>query len=356
MFSYKSSSFFDVAFDFSETGYEETRIKLKSMCNDNKLNKIDCGNFYTLSFINPNPSFTQRGCVTFKNIVGDARALHLDPTNANATHQVASQTNCLEMVDPGKVPENGISIYEYDRTQGPICAMVAPAGLAFRNYLHQGGQTTTQQVDTFQEFHQFLKDKMNTQTPLWSTRNGYMMFSNKNQLIKINTLLATSDNFRREARSKIQVGIQENVGIVDSHSNSKQKHLANQVYCSGLPISYNDLPSNMWDGLGELVLEAVYENTLLSAVVNNFRNKKNMPVYLTMIGGGVFGMKHIQIKRAIVRACNIVAMKGYTLDVRLVHFGNFVPEYMNMSTRYPFQIQDAKSVWDNKDWVAMYTI
>ena len=41
----------------------------------------------------------------------------------NALFQVASQFNLLEMINPNITPEMGIDRYEFDRTQGPICAM-----------------------------------------------------------------------------------------------------------------------------------------------------------------------------------------------------------------------------------------
>ncbi|KNC84078.1 hypothetical protein SARC_03706 [Sphaeroforma arctica JP610] len=58
-----------------------------------------------------------------------------DPKQSkDAVVQVASQFNLLEMADPDTTPTNGISIYYYDRTQGPVCAMQTPYGTLFRNY------------------------------------------------------------------------------------------------------------------------------------------------------------------------------------------------------------------------------
>ena len=52
---------------------------------------------------------------------GDVSAMIADPSNHGATFQVASQFNCLEFVGPDVVPEDGITGYEYDCTQGPAC-------------------------------------------------------------------------------------------------------------------------------------------------------------------------------------------------------------------------------------------
>ena len=44
--------------------------------------------------------------------------LILDPANAGAVFQAASQFNALEMTGPGVSPRRGIAIYINDSTQG----------------------------------------------------------------------------------------------------------------------------------------------------------------------------------------------------------------------------------------------
>src|ERR1700736_491423 len=50
--------------------------------------------------------------------VGNVQSLHEDVSNAGSLFQVASQFNLLEMVSPSVTPEQGVGIYENDRTQG----------------------------------------------------------------------------------------------------------------------------------------------------------------------------------------------------------------------------------------------
>lgn len=51
----------------------------------------------------------------------------MKPSNAGAVFQVASQFNCLEMVGPGSRPEDGVTIYSKDHTQGkPVILMSRP--------------------------------------------------------------------------------------------------------------------------------------------------------------------------------------------------------------------------------------
>ena len=52
-----------------------------------------------------------------------------------ALFQAASQFNCLEFASPHAVPEQGVTIYEDDGTQGPACALACAAGTVYRNYL-----------------------------------------------------------------------------------------------------------------------------------------------------------------------------------------------------------------------------
>lgn len=87
--------------------------------------------------------------------VGDVTDLHRDADNAGALFQVASQFNLLEMVSPRVTPEHGVDGYEFDRTQGPACAIAAGAGTIFRNYFAPVngavGQSAANQIDCLAE-------------------------------------------------------------------------------------------------------------------------------------------------------------------------------------------------------------
>jgi len=54
----------------------------------------------------------------FMSIAGNAASLHA--AHPNSVNMVASQFNCLEMVGPGERPEDGITQYYRDKTQGYI--------------------------------------------------------------------------------------------------------------------------------------------------------------------------------------------------------------------------------------------
>ena len=92
-----------------------------------------------------------RGRIRVRNVVGEAGALHADPGNAGALFQVASQFNLLEMVSPGVSPEEGVTRYACDHTQGPACAIAAGAATVYRNYFAmvdgKEGQEADRQID-----------------------------------------------------------------------------------------------------------------------------------------------------------------------------------------------------------------
>ena len=66
--------------------------------------------------------------------VGDAASLH--EKYPFSTIQVASQLNCLEFMSQTGNPENGVTNYAYDHTQGPACCLCTAPAIVYRNYYH----------------------------------------------------------------------------------------------------------------------------------------------------------------------------------------------------------------------------
>ena len=58
-------------------------------------------------------------------VEGDVSAFQADPANRLATFQVASQFNCLEFISEQNTPEQGITRYVFDKTQGPACTVLS---------------------------------------------------------------------------------------------------------------------------------------------------------------------------------------------------------------------------------------
>jgi len=104
--------------------------------------------------------------------VGDVRRMHQLRANQGALFQVASQFNMLEMVGPSVTPEDGVTIYENDHTQGPACAIAAGAATIYRNYFlpinGASGQTATRQVDVIR-LPRFLRTRVDkTRDQRWA--------------------------------------------------------------------------------------------------------------------------------------------------------------------------------------------
>ena len=322
------NSWFENVFGFSEeSNYKKTRKKVLKNYVNNRINNISCGMFFINTIKDYNHLQNKaRGKVTFNNIVCNITKIILDPANENATFQIASQFNCLEMINPNVTPADGIVIYENDHTQGPIATLCAPAALAYRNYIIDSNK---QQLNTLEKVELCLPK------PLWKMKNGYLLFENEKNLITLNNLLSNPSN-EEIFRENIGVGNHKDVGICNIYSEDpKETHKINQVFCSGLPINYNSIKDlKLWTPFSIILLYSIYELTLLETCKNNERFKISKPCYLTMVGGGVFGMSHKLIKNAIVQACQSIANRGLSLDVALVHYPNINNLYLDIPKNF----------------------
>merc|ERR1719412_199629 len=100
--------------------------------------------------------------------------------------------------------------------------------------------------------------------------------------------------------------------------------LITHVLCSACSIGYNGFGSDPWKPLAKLVLEACYEATLYLGLENYHRHRDKHPnankVFLTLVGGGVFGNPSLWIFEAIEQAC--IKFQNTPLDVKIVAFQN----------------------------------
>ena len=247
--------------------------------------------------------------------IADVQSLHIDEENSGSLFQVASQFNLLEMVSPDVTPEHGVSNYEYDRTQGPACAVAAGAGTIYRNYFldvnGRMGQSVNNQIDCLADIGNALG---NSDNQLWVMRNGYA-FATDNGLISINNKIkASSESEIDELRKLLRIGIQWDTEVTLSDS----KHTVSQAYCSALPVAYSKLSSGLWSEFARLILEASYEATICAGILNYLKTGNNK-IYLTLIGGGAFGNKMNWIINALQRSLKLYKHAG--LDVVIVSHG-----------------------------------
>jgi hypothetical protein len=269
------------------------------------------------------------GRIKVREVVGDVQKLHADAANAGALFQVASQFNLLEMVSPDRTPEEGVGIYEDDRTQGPACAIACGAGTIYRNYFvpvnGEIGQTATNQIDCLADMGKALG---NEQDRLWQMNNGYALPSQAGIAEISKRLLASSESQLDELRSLLRIGLHWNTQVTLNDS----QHVVTQAYCSALPVAYTGHSSAIWKPFARLVLEAAYEATLCAAILNASASG-NRTVFLTLLGGGAFGNVTEWITDSIHYALKIHG--NIDLDIAIVSYGASRDFVRKLAAEYP---------------------
>ena len=145
-------------------------------------------------------------------------------------------------------------------------------------------------------------------------KNGYL-FPTDPGLTRIATAIQMADDAQLDAyRSSLRIGLQWDTGVTTSPSSQ----LVSQSYCSALPVAYGRQAEEAWADFAKLVLEAAYEATICAAILNRARTESNK-LYLTLLGGGVFGNRDQWIMDAIQRTAR--AYNEYDLQVQIVSYG-----------------------------------
>ena len=146
-------------------------------------------------------------------------------------------------------------------------------------------------------------------------RNGYAVASHSGLVEIAHRLQASSESEIDRLRQALRIGIQWNTQVTLNDS----KHTVSQAYCSALPVAYSEHASHLWAAFAGLVLEASYEATICTAILNATSNGNNR-VFLTLPGGGAFGNEMDWILGAIQRALHLY--KHVDLDVAIVSYGS----------------------------------
>jgi hypothetical protein len=267
-------------------------------------------------------------------VTGDVRKMHRARENAGALFQVASQFNMLEMTGPSVTPEQGVTRYQNDHTQGPACAIAAGAATIYRNYFVpvQGGtgQTADRQLDGLAELGEALSLALDRPVgALWDMRNGYALCSRAG----LDAITGYLDSLEADSidrlRGKLRFGMHRDVEATEAAG--EDRVLVSQAFCSALPVAYSGIPAPQWERFGRLILEAAYEATMWAAVLNARRGVSNT-VFLTLVGGGAFGNAEAWVKAAIRRALTMTT--DFDLDVRLVSYRTPSNSVLRMIERF----------------------
>ena len=276
------------------------------------------------------------GTLAFKHIVTeDVALLHCDPKNAEAIFQVASQFNCLEMQSADARPNQGVTIYSDDHTQGPACAMACPAALVYRNYFVEHTKNgviykgqCAHQIDNLEDINVLLE---NVNETYWTMRNGYVIMKHEGatKLQEVSNIIR--DIKRDSIIQALRLGVHWSTSVVDNENITRKKeplkHRVCQVYASALPVAYNYSITNidLWEPFATCILDGSYMATLCIAALIALKSQTRIKCYLTFIGGGAFGNKPDWIIKAIEKA--LKKYKEYPIDVMLVHYKNIDTQY-----------------------------
>ena len=224
------------------------------------------------------------------------------------------------MVSPAVTPEQGITRYAYDRTQGPACAMACAAGTLFRNHLMdldgQIGQSAGRQLDGLDALGAHVG---NAGARYWEMQNGYALASGEG-LAEISRRIAAGE--AEILRGLIRAGVQSQTEVTLPEAG----HRVSQIYCSAMPVAYSQYEDDPWEEFARLALEAAYEATLLAGL------QVQGPVYLTLLGGGAFGNRLSWILSAMERALELFT--DCDLDVRMVSYESPCKQLAPMLERF----------------------
>ena len=219
------------------------------------------------------------------------------------------------MTGPDITPEDGVTRYATDPTQGPACAIAAGAATIYRDYFVDvngiAGQSRDRQIDCLRDVGGAVG---NIGDALWTMRNGYALCSEAG-LTRIAEQLAALDEPRMDTlRDRLRIGLHRDVEVTGSEPSDIR---VSQAFCSALPIGCTQVPAQQWAPFATLVLDSAYEATMWAAVINA-AGTGNRTAFLTLVGGGAFGNRTEWIHSAIRRACALV--RHLALDIRIVSY------------------------------------
>jgi hypothetical protein len=327
---------------FREGNYDETRAKLK--VDAGRVQSLVNGKSYGVGEFELVPLLALRerarslggpsGRLKASVVRADVRQMHRAPEYAGALFQVASQFNALEMIGPNITPEDGVTRYQHDHTQGPACAIAAGAATIYRNYFVPVGggigQTAKRQLDGLAAVGEALSGAVGRPVAdLWHMRNGYAMCTREG----LDTISAHLARLRPEQidalGGRLCIALQRDVEVTDAYNG--QGPLVSQAFCSALPIAYTNVPARHWRPFASLVLEAAYEATMWAAVLNAQRGASKV-VLLTLLGGGAFGNESNWVLDAMRRSFGVVS--SYNIDARIVSYGAPSREIVDLAREF----------------------
>jgi hypothetical protein len=301
--------------------------------------------------------------ISVKNLSDDVSNQHHKPRNKLATFQGASQFNCLEFASAHGSPENGVTCYAMDKTQGPCCAVTCSPGTVVRNYFaFDKHKTRTEAFDFLKPDAQCegmtiaenlepnepqMKNRQlncldqidtllqNNNTKYFTVKNGYTDSTNA-KLIEFNKFMDETPGILEKMANEFHSGIQFDTEVVAPNFGNNivfsedpaHKILVTQVYNSAISVSYSNASVFKWEKFAQFILDCAYEFSFYVGVLNALKHNGkdgSKKLYLTKLGGGVFGNQDEWIIKSIRKA--LKKFKTVGLEVYIVNYGAIEPAF-----------------------------
>lgn len=191
----------------------------------------------------------------------------------------------------------------------------------------QLGQSRDLQIDNLSEVSKLVGNEPNGR--FYTMKGGYTLATTAGMKL-LNKRLRQLD--ADSVMEKLRVGVHSDTQVTSTKWGSQQirdpEHLVTEVFGSACSVAYSyDSETSLWEPFATLILNASYECTLWAALENACRHPNDPSarvVYLTALGGGVFGNPMEWIADAMRRAFR--KFQNTALDVRIVIYRYPEPE------------------------------
>eukprot|EP00440_Ansanella_granifera_P039729 gb/GFBE01043092.1/.p1 GENE.gb/GFBE01043092.1/~~gb/GFBE01043092.1/.p1 ORF type:complete len:486 (+),score=86.20 gb/GFBE01043092.1/:1-1458(+) len=329
----KPQTWFEEIFGFAEGSFEATRRKFQS--SGETLSSLANGRTFHVgpfelvsaqelkaqlaeATARAADCYWSAGDLRFENLAAESwQQLHEQELAEGAVFQVSSLFNCLETHN-GRIPEDGITIYSKDATQGAACALSCPAAAVFRNYFAGpggAGQSGERQLDCMSLIGDLLQ---NQKQEHWTMRNGYCLPKVAGRVADLSSRIAGNGELEGQVRSRVQVGVHWDTEVASG------SHRVCQVHCSALPVAcVKSARQSDWLGFAAPILQGAFDAVLAAAATLAARRSARVRVYLTALGLEPLGNRREWIADAIDRALQMHEREP--LDVVLVHSPGAMP-------------------------------
>jgi len=231
----------------------------------------------------------------------DVSVLQCATENEGCMFQAASNFNGVECISEGSTPDTPgfTSAYLYDHTQGPAASISAGGAAVAR--VHAAFYDETKDPSTWGQTAGHQIEMLGDVSRYFTVRNGYVCNTEETEP------LPADPAAQKEIEDKVKVLVHANIDAMYGRYDYNTIDYCHpqkicQVFCAAMNLAqgYSGQRNQHLPGASEkarLLLRAAYRGTLYGAEMYGCKK-----VYLTLIGGGVFGNNQSDIIHAICQA------------------------------------------------------